>query len=343
MAPNTLSAPAAAPPPGSPPPLGVQACPTMAAPPPSPPSPPGYPDSMAAAAPAISLVADLAPAPATAPPSALLLQALSPSHGTRCCADDMASRPKLSGIQKQVLALYRGFLRTARLKAPEERRRIESVILAEFRDNARSVDRRNFVHIEYLLRRGKKQLEQLKNPDITGLATLVSSNICMWKYEGFLISLLKQQEKKEDKSDKTEDEKRGCDLYIVKDHLDVVNAILDTDDSCIRIVRKNGKTSLHTAARIGYHRIVKALIERDPGIVPIKDRKGQTALHMAVKGKNTDVVEELLMADVSILNSPGTKSGNKIWEHKNLGTKSAFGYQSLLLPYHSLSISLSIR
>jgi succinate dehydrogenase assembly factor 1 len=28
------------------------------------------------------------------------------------------------------------------------------------------------VYIEYLLRRGKKQLEQLKNPDITGLATL---------------------------------------------------------------------------------------------------------------------------------------------------------------------------
>ena len=86
--------------------------------------------------------------------------------------DDMASRPKLSGIQKQVLVLYRGFLRTARLKAPEERRRIESVVSAEFHDNARSVDRRNFVHIEYLLRRGKKQLEQLKNPDIAGLATL---------------------------------------------------------------------------------------------------------------------------------------------------------------------------
>jgi len=61
-------------------------------------------------------------------------------------------------------------------------------------------------------------------------------------------------------------------------------------------------SSLHTVARIGYHRIVKALIERDPGIVPIKDRTGQTALHMAVKDTNTDVVEELLMADVSILN-----------------------------------------
>ncbi|PWZ55737.1 Succinate dehydrogenase assembly factor 1A, mitochondrial [Zea mays] len=85
----------------------------------------------------------------------------------------MASRPKLSGIQKQVLALYRGFLRTARLKAPEERHRIESVVLAEFRDKARRVDRSNFIHIEYLLRSGKKQLEQLKNPGITGLATLV--------------------------------------------------------------------------------------------------------------------------------------------------------------------------
>uniref|UniRef100_A0A0D9X683 Complex 1 LYR protein domain-containing protein n=1 Tax=Leersia perrieri TaxID=77586 RepID=A0A0D9X683_9ORYZ len=84
----------------------------------------------------------------------------------------MASRSKLSGIQKQVLSLYRGFLRTARLKSPEERHRIESVVSAEFRENARNVDRKNFVYIEYLLRRGKKQLEQLKDPDITGLSTL---------------------------------------------------------------------------------------------------------------------------------------------------------------------------
>lgn len=86
--------------------------------------------------------------------------------------DEMASRSKLSGIQRQVLALYRGFLRTARLKSPEERHRIESVVSAEFRENARNIDRKNFVYIEYLLRRGKKQLEQLKDPDITGLSTL---------------------------------------------------------------------------------------------------------------------------------------------------------------------------
>ncbi|KAM0907004.1 hypothetical protein ACQ4PT_016410 [Festuca glaucescens] len=84
----------------------------------------------------------------------------------------MAPRPKLSGIQRQALALYRGFLRTARLKSPEERQMIQSVVSAEFRENARSVDRRNFVYIEYLIRRGKRQLDQLKNPDITGLSTL---------------------------------------------------------------------------------------------------------------------------------------------------------------------------
>uniref|UniRef100_A0ACD5Y3Y1 Uncharacterized protein n=1 Tax=Avena sativa TaxID=4498 RepID=A0ACD5Y3Y1_AVESA len=86
--------------------------------------------------------------------------------------DEMAPRVKLSGIQRQALALYRGFLRTARLKAPDERQRIESVVSAEFRENARNVDRRNFVYIEYLIRKGKRQLDQLKNPDITGLSTL---------------------------------------------------------------------------------------------------------------------------------------------------------------------------
>jgi succinate dehydrogenase assembly factor 1 len=89
----------------------------------------------------------------------------------------MAPRLKLSGIQRQALALYRGFLRTARLKSPEERHRIESVVSAEFRENARTVDRRNFVYIEYLIRRGKRQLEQLKNPDITGLSTLKISKV----------------------------------------------------------------------------------------------------------------------------------------------------------------------
>ncbi|XP_077230398.1 ankyrin repeat family protein [Tasmannia lanceolata] len=95
----------------------------------------------------------------------------------------------------------------------------------------------------------------------------------------------------------------------IQDHLDVVNAILDADESAARIVRKNGKTALHVVARNDNHRMVKALLDRDPEMVSIKDKKGQTALHMAVKGKNPDVVEELLLTDLSILNARD-KKGN---------------------------------
>ncbi|XP_031104499.1 succinate dehydrogenase assembly factor 1, mitochondrial [Ipomoea triloba] len=83
-----------------------------------------------------------------------------------------SSGQRLSGMQKQVLSLYRGFLRAARAKPPIERRQIKSLVTAEFRHNAKQVDRKNFMYIEYLLRRGKKQLDQLKSPDIVGLSSL---------------------------------------------------------------------------------------------------------------------------------------------------------------------------
>ncbi|KAK7251764.1 hypothetical protein RIF29_35248 [Crotalaria pallida] len=80
--------------------------------------------------------------------------------------------PRLSGMQKQVLSLYRGFLRAARTKSPEERHKIESIVSEEFHRNSKEVDRKNFLYIEYLLRRGKKQLDQLRNPGTTGLSSL---------------------------------------------------------------------------------------------------------------------------------------------------------------------------
>lgn len=79
---------------------------------------------------------------------------------------------RLSGMQKQALSLYRGFLRAARSKPAEERRQIESVVSSEFRKNSKQVDRKNFIYIEYLLRRGNKQLDQLKSPDTVGLSSL---------------------------------------------------------------------------------------------------------------------------------------------------------------------------
>ncbi|KAM6559745.1 hypothetical protein CsatA_028984 [Cannabis sativa] len=82
-----------------------------------------------------------------------------------------SSGPRLSGMQKQVLSLYRGFLRAARSKSAEDRHKIESFVSAEFRNNAKEVDRKNFVYIEYLLHRGKKQLDQLKSRDTVGLSS----------------------------------------------------------------------------------------------------------------------------------------------------------------------------
>ncbi|KAF9618371.1 hypothetical protein IFM89_001006 [Coptis chinensis] len=79
---------------------------------------------------------------------------------------------RLTGLQKQVLALYGGFLRAARAKAPEERKKIEAIVSEEFHRNAKEVDRKNFIYIEYLLRRGAKQLHQLKSPNTISMFTV---------------------------------------------------------------------------------------------------------------------------------------------------------------------------
>ncbi|ONH89678.1 hypothetical protein PRUPE_8G009100 [Prunus persica] len=68
----------------------------------------------------------------------------------------------LYGMQKQVLSLYRGFLRAARAKSAEDRQQIESLVSSELSRNAK----------EYLLRRAKKQVDQLRSPDVVGLSAL---------------------------------------------------------------------------------------------------------------------------------------------------------------------------
>ncbi|BBH08732.1 LYR family of Fe/S cluster biogenesis protein [Prunus dulcis] len=91
---------------------------------------------------------------------------------TREDAMGVSRGPRLSGMQKQVLSLYRGFLRAARAKSAEDRQQIESLVSSEFRRNAKEVDRKNFLYIEYLLRRAKKQLDQLRSSDVVGLSAL---------------------------------------------------------------------------------------------------------------------------------------------------------------------------
>uniref|UniRef100_A0A8D0DPQ2 Complex 1 LYR protein domain-containing protein n=1 Tax=Salvator merianae TaxID=96440 RepID=A0A8D0DPQ2_SALMN len=62
-----------------------------------------------------------------------------------------------SRLQKQVLGLYRSFLRAGKDKPGFVPR-----IRAEFRKNA-EIPRSDVMLIEYLVRRGQRQLEQLRN------------------------------------------------------------------------------------------------------------------------------------------------------------------------------------
>ena len=76
-----------------------------------------------------------------------------------------------SGIQKQVLALYREGLRAARLLPASSAAPAAAFIRAEFREKARSVDRMDFQRIEHLLRSARKKLDGLRGKDVTGFST----------------------------------------------------------------------------------------------------------------------------------------------------------------------------
>ena len=72
---------------------------------------------------------------------------------------------RYSGVQKQVLALYRDGLRRAReLPDVNSRNAAKAFIVREFRKGM-EVDRLDFQRIEHLLRTGKKKLTSLASSD----------------------------------------------------------------------------------------------------------------------------------------------------------------------------------
>ena len=73
----------------------------------------------------------------------------------------------LSGLQLQVLHLYRRALRAARQQEPHSRKNLEDYARYQF-DNHRSVGRLNVLLIEHLLRQGDKQLQMLSQSDVKG-------------------------------------------------------------------------------------------------------------------------------------------------------------------------------
>ncbi|KAM5373852.1 hypothetical protein ACJZ2D_006814 [Fusarium nematophilum] len=72
---------------------------------------------------------------------------------------------RLSGLQKEVLALYRSCLRESRKKPLATRPHFENFARNEFARNL-SIDKRDFAAIEFLLRKGRRQLEVYASPGI---------------------------------------------------------------------------------------------------------------------------------------------------------------------------------
>ncbi len=80
---------------------------------------------------------------------------------------------RLSGLQKDVLSLYRTLLRSVNKKPdPQVRLHLREVVKQSFREEAQSVNRNDFRTIEHMLRHGHKQKKLLDMPGFTG-ATIV--------------------------------------------------------------------------------------------------------------------------------------------------------------------------
>ncbi|KAJ4421381.1 hypothetical protein N0V82_003762 [Gnomoniopsis sp. IMI 355080] len=72
---------------------------------------------------------------------------------------------RLSGLQKEVLVLYRSCLREARKKPETSRKHFEAFARTEFEKNL-AVEKRDFAAIEFLLRKGRRQLDSYSAPGI---------------------------------------------------------------------------------------------------------------------------------------------------------------------------------
>ncbi|ORY11265.1 complex 1 protein-domain-containing protein [Clohesyomyces aquaticus] len=76
---------------------------------------------------------------------------------------------KLSGLQRDVLKLYRQCIRAVRLKPDDTRENFRAFAREEFRKNV-AMDKKDFGTIEYLLRRGRRQLEIYQDEGIRNIA-----------------------------------------------------------------------------------------------------------------------------------------------------------------------------
>ncbi|KAK7206715.1 hypothetical protein BZA70DRAFT_274926 [Myxozyma melibiosi] len=72
---------------------------------------------------------------------------------------------RLTGLQRDVLSMYRSCLRAIRVKPAESRHNFLQFTRLQFRQHL-TVPKSDFTTIEYLLRRGRNQLETYSNPGV---------------------------------------------------------------------------------------------------------------------------------------------------------------------------------
>ncbi|CAM9809240.1 unnamed protein product [Discosporangium mesarthrocarpum] len=73
---------------------------------------------------------------------------------------------RVSGMQKEVLSLYRKVIRAAKAKEQEGGRGTVDFARSSFREQAYSVSRSDFQTIEHMLRYGHKKLKLLSMPGV---------------------------------------------------------------------------------------------------------------------------------------------------------------------------------
>ncbi|KAF2684800.1 hypothetical protein K458DRAFT_388501 [Lentithecium fluviatile CBS 122367] len=76
---------------------------------------------------------------------------------------------RLSGLQRDVLSLYRQCLRAVKEKPASTRENFRDFARSEFRQHM-ELNKKDFGTIEYLLRRGRKQLDTYRDEGIQNVS-----------------------------------------------------------------------------------------------------------------------------------------------------------------------------
>ncbi|KAJ7600710.1 hypothetical protein C8J56DRAFT_847282 [Mycena floridula] len=74
--------------------------------------------------------------------------------------------PARSGLQQEVLNLYRRALRMAQRKPQSTRAKFDLLVRYTFRQRASSVSARDVSAIEHLMRTGKRKIEMYEDPSV---------------------------------------------------------------------------------------------------------------------------------------------------------------------------------